>query len=257
MTALDFALLTLAGVGAGLVGSIAGLASLISYPALLLAGVPPLTANMTNTVSMSLLAVGSISASRPELTGQRRRMVRHLPAGVLGGTAGAALLMLTPPGAFERVVPGLIALASVAMLLSPPPAELAAEGAVEQLRHSSGDPWWLPAGTFTVAVYGGYFGAAAGVLMLAMYLLTTGEGMPRGNALRNLVLGGANGVAAIGFAVFGSVAWLAALPLALGLFVGGRLGPGIVRRAPQTLLRRAIALAGLALAVHLAVQAWG
>ncbi len=253
MTAPEFALLILAGIGAGLVGSVAGLASLISYPALLLAGVPPVTANMTNTVSMSLLAVGSVSASRPELTGQRRRLLRHVPAGILGGVAGAALLVLTPAGAFEKIVPALIGLASVAMLLAPPPAELAAEGAQQRLHR---DPWWLPVGTFTVAIYGGYFGAAAGVLMLAMYLLTTGEGMPRSNALRNVVLGGANGVAALGFVVFGSVAWLAALPLALGLLLGGLLGPGIVRRAPQQLLRRLVALAGLALAVHLAVQAW-
>jgi uncharacterized protein len=251
-----FLFLLVAGVGAGLVGSVAGLASLISYPALLLTGVPPVTANMTNTVSMSLLAVGSVSASRPELAGQRRRVLRQVPAGVLGGVAGAALLFLTPSGAFERIVPVLIALASVAMLLAPPPAALAAEGAGEQLRHPHRDPWWLPVGTFTVAIYGGYFGAAAGVLMLAMYLLTTGEGLPRGNALRNVVLGAANGVAALGFAVLGSVDWLAALPLALGLFVGGRLGPGIVRRARQTLLRRLIAASGLALAVHLAVQAW-
>ena len=256
MSAFDFGVLVVAGIAAGLVGSIAGLASLISYPALLAVGVPPVTANMTNTVSMSLLAVGSVSASRPELAGQRRRLGRHLPAGALGGTAGAALLMLTPSGAFEKIVPVLIALASVAMLLSRPPVELAAEGAVERLRHPHRDPWWLPLGTFTVAIYGGYFGAAAGVLMLAMYLLTTGEGMPRGNALRNVVLGAANGVAAVGFVAFGSVDWLAALPLAVGLFAGGRLGPGIVRRAPQTLLRRVIALAGLALAVHLAVQAW-
>jgi uncharacterized membrane protein YfcA len=253
---LEFVLLLVAGVAAGLVGSIAGLASLISYPALLAAGIPPVTANMTNTVSMSLLAVGSVSASRPELAGQRRRMLRQLPAGVLGGAAGAALLMLTPSEAFERIVPALIALASVAMLVSRPPTELAIEGAQQQLRHPHRDPRWLPLGTFTVAIYGGYFGAAAGVLMLAMYLLTTGEGLPRGNALRNVVLGAANAVAAVGFVVVGSVAWAAALPLALGLFVGGRLGPGIVRRAPQTLLRRAIAIAGLALAVHLAVQAW-
>ncbi len=257
MTAPEFALLVLAGIGAGLVGSVAGLASLISYPALLLVGIPPVTANMTNTVSMSLLAVGSVSASRPELTGQRRRLLRHVPAGVLGGVAGAALLFLTPPGAFEKIVPALIGLASVAMLLSRPPAELAVEGAAERLRHPHRDPWWLPLGTFTVAIYGGYFGAAAGVLMLAMYLLTTGEGLPRGNALRNVVLGAANGIAALGFVVFGSVDWTAALPLALGLFAGGRLGPGIVRRAPQTLLRRLIAVSGLALAVHLAVQAWG
>jgi uncharacterized protein len=257
VTVAEFALLVVAGVAAGLVGSIAGLASLISYPALLAVGVPPVTANMTNTVSMSLLAVGSVSASRPELTGQRERLIRHVPAGLLGGAVGGALLVLTPSGAFERIVPALIALASAAMLFAPPPAELAAEGAQEQLRHPHRDPRWLPAGTFAVAIYGGYFGAAAGVLLLAMYLLTTGEGLPRGNALRNVVLGAANALAAVGFVVVGSVAWTAALPLALGLFVGGRLGPGIVRRAPQTLLRRAVAVAGLALAAYLAVDAWG
>jgi uncharacterized membrane protein YfcA len=253
---LEFGLLVLAGVSAGLVGSIAGLASLISYPALLAVGIPPVTANMTNTVAMSLLGVGSVSASRPELAGQRRRMLRQIPAGVLGGVVGAALLFLTPSDAFERIVPVLIALASAAMLLSRPPTELADEGALDQRRHPHRDPRWLPLGTFSVAIYGGYFGAAAGVLMLAMYLLTTGEGLPRGNALRNVVLAAANGVAAVGFVVLGSVAWLAALPLALGLFAGGRLGPRIVRRAPQQLLRRGIAAAGLALAAYLAVQAW-
>ena len=256
MSPLEFGLLVAAGVGAGLVGSIAGLASLISYPALLAVGVPPVTANMTNTVSMSLLAVGSVSASRPELVGQRQRMLRQVPAGILGGAAGGALLLLTPSEAFEKVVPALIALASVAMLVSRPPAQLAVEGALEQQRHPHRDPRWLPLGTFAIGIYGGYFGAAAGVLMLAMYLLTTGEGLPRGNALRNVVLGAANAVAAVAFVVVGSVAWLAALPLALGLFVGGRLGPGIVRRVRQTLLRRLIALAGLGLAAYLAVQAW-
>ena len=256
MTVAEFALLLVAGVAAGLVGSIAGLASLISYPALLAVGVPPVTANMTNTVSLLLQGVGSVSASRPELRGQRPRLGRHVPAGMLGGAAGGALLLLTPSDAFERIVPALIALASAAMLFAPPPAELAAEGAEEQLRHPHRDPRWLPVGSFAVAIYGGYFGAAAGVLLLAMYLLTTGEGLPRGNALRNVVLGGANAVAAIGFVVLGSVAWTAALPLAMGLFGGSLLGPGIVRRAPQTLLRRVVALAGLALAVHLGVQAW-
>jgi uncharacterized protein len=253
---LEFGFLLLAGVGAGLTGSIAGLASLISYPALLLTGVPPVMANMTNTVSMSLLSVGSVSASRPELAGQGRRLLPLSIAGLLGGVAGAALLFLTPSDAFERIVPALIAAASVAMLLSRPPVQLAVEGALEQRAAPRRDPWWLALATFAVSVYGGYFGAAAGVLMLAMFLLTTGEGLPRGNALRNAVLGVANGVAAIGFVVLGDVAWAAALPLALGLFVGGRLGPGIVRRARQTLLRRLIALAGLGLAVHLAVQAY-
>ena len=255
MSVLEFGLLMVAGVGAGLVGSIAGLASLISYPALLAIGLPPVTANVTNTVALVLNGVGSVSASRPELAGQGSRMLRLAAGPVLGGAAGAALLLLTPSAAFEQIVPWLIATASVLLLVQRPPAALAAEGAREQAGRP--DPWWLPIGTFGIAVYGGYFGAAAGVMMLAMYLLFPGEGLARGNALRNVMLGLANIVAAVGFILFASVSWAAALPLAIGLFAGGRLGPRIVRRAPQTALRRIIAAAGLALALQLGIQAYG
>src|SRR3954465_14540902 len=109
MSVGEFALLVLAGVGAGLTGSIAGLASLISYPALLATGIPPVTANVTNTVAMVLNGIGAASASTPELEGQGRRLRRLTGAAALGGAAGAALLLLTPSSAFERVVPWLIA----------------------------------------------------------------------------------------------------------------------------------------------------
>jgi uncharacterized membrane protein YfcA len=254
MSALEFAFLVLAGVAAGLTGSIAGLASLISYPALLATGIPPVTANVTNTVSLVLNGVGSVSASRPELTGQRRRLLPLMLAAVLGGATGAVLLLLTPSAAFERIVPFLIAGASAAILVQRPPRELAAEGALHHPGHD--DPWWLAAGTFAVGIYGGYFGAAAGVLLLAMYLLGTGEGLPRGNAMKNVVLGVANAVAAVGYIVFASIAWSAALPLAAGFLVGGRIGPRIVRRAPQAALRRVIAVAGLGLAIYLGIQAY-
>ena len=253
MTVWEFGFLLLAGIGAGLTGSIAGLASLISYPALLATGLPPVTANVTNTVALVLNSVGSVSASRPELKGQGRRLVPLAAAAVLGGTAGAVLLLLTPSSAFERIVPFLIAGASAGILVQRSPVELAVEGA---RHHHARDPWWLALGTFAVAIYGGYFGAAAGVLMLAMYLLGTGESLPRGNAMKNVVLGVANSVAALGFVVFASIAWSAALPLAIGLFAGGRLGPRVVRRAPQKHLRRVIAVAGLGLAVWLAVGAY-
>jgi uncharacterized membrane protein YfcA len=255
MSAWEFGFLVLAGIGGGLTGSIAGLASLISYPALLAIGIPPVTANVTNTAALVLNSVGSVSASRPELRGQGRRLLPLMVAAVLGGVAGAVLLLLTPAEAFERIVPFLIAAASVAILVQRPPRELAIEGALEHAGHR--DPWWLALGTFAIAIYGGYFGAAAGVLMLAMYLLGTGEGLPRGNAMKNVVLGVANAVAAVGFILFASIAWSAALPLAIGLFVGGRIGPAVVRRAPQAGLRRVIAVAGLGLAVHLAIQAFG
>jgi hypothetical protein len=254
MTVLEFCLLVLAGVGAGFTGSIAGLASLISYPALLAAGIPPVTANVTNTVALVLNSVGSVSASRPELHRQGARLRRLVVAAVLGGATGMALLLLTPSTAFERIVPWLIGGASLLLLVQKPPGELAADAATHP--HPEGDPWWLPIGTFAVAIYGGYFGAAAGVMMLAMYLFGTGERLPVANALKNVVLGAANATAAVGYVFLTSIAWSAALPLAIGLFLGGRLGPGVVRVTPQTLLRRLIAVAGIALAVRLGITAY-
>jgi uncharacterized membrane protein YfcA len=252
MSPLEFAFLVLAGVGAGLTGSIAGLASLISYPALLATGIAPVTANVTNTVALVLNSVGSVSASRPELRGEGRRLLPLVGAAVLGGAAGAALLLSTPAEAFERVVPFLIAAASVAILVQRPPRELAAEGAA-----AGRGPRWLPVAVFVVGIYGGYFGAAAGVLLLATFLLATGEGVPRSNAMKNAVLGVANGVAALGYVLLTDVAWSAALPLAAGLFVGGLIGPRVVRRSPPAALRRLIAVAGLGLALHLGYQTFG
>ncbi len=252
MSVLEWVLLLVAGVLAGLTGSIAGLASLFSYPALLAVGIPPVTANVTNTVALVANGVGSVSASRPELAGQGRRLVPLAVAGLVGGAAGAVLLLLTPPGAFEKIVPFLIAAASVAILVQRPPRELAAEGARTGHPHH----WGLTLATLGIAVYGGYFGAAAGVLMLAVFLLSTGETVPRGNAMKNVVLGVANLVAAVGYAVFSDVAWAAVLPLAVGFFVGGRLGPRVVRRVRGTLLRRVIAVLGLGLSVQLGLQAF-
>lgn len=248
MDVLTWVLLLVAGVGGGLTGSIAGLASLVSYPALLAAGLPPVTANVTNTVALVFNGVGSVSASRPELVGQGRRLVRLSVAALLGGITGTVLLLITPAGGFERIVPFLIAGASVAILVQRPPRELAAEGR----RNALG----LVAGVYVIAIYGGYFGAAAGVLMLAMFLLTTGTTVARGNAAKNVLLLVANAVAALGYAIFADVDWVAMVPLAIGFFVGGRLGPRVVRRVDGTWLRRIIAVLGLGLAVKLGFDAF-
>jgi uncharacterized protein len=243
-------LLALAGLGAGLAGSIAGLASLISYPALLAVGLPPVTANVTNTVALVAGGVGSALGSRPELRGQGMRIRRLGIAGVLGGALGGALLLLTPAGTFERLVPWLIALASMGILVQPRPRAL-------QRLHTGGDARALTVCVALVAVYGGYFGAAAGVLLLALLLAFTPEPLARSNALKNVVLGLANGVAALAFVLFGPVQWSAVVPLAVGFLVGGRLGPVIVRRAPAGPLRAVIGVAGIALAVHLGLDAYG
>lgn len=239
-----------AGVGGGLTGSIAGLASLVSYPALLAVGLPPVTANVTNTVSLTCSSLGSVLGSRPELRGQGVRVRRLGAVGVAGGIVGGGLLLSTPSGLFERVVPWLIAFGSVTILVRRRPA-------AHPERPYTADSRVVVLLVFVIGVYGGYFGAAAGVLLLALLLAATPESLARCNALKNVVLGLANLVAGVLFVVFGSVRWSAAAPLALGLFIGAGIGPIVVRRLPERPLRIAIALAGVGLAIHLAVDAYG
>jgi uncharacterized membrane protein YfcA len=245
----ELLILALAGFGAGLVGSIAGLASLISYPVLLAIGVPPVMANVTNTVALVFSSGGSVLSSRLELDGQATRLLRFGVVAVLGGVIGGVLLLLTPPGAFQLIVPWLIALASIAILVQRRPQEA-------QWLDRGRDAIGLTVGVFLVAVYGGYFGAAAGVLMLALLLASTRETLARSNAVKNVVLGLANATAAVTFIFFGSVHWSLVAPLALGCFAGGRLGPFLVRHAPARPLRIAIAVAGMGLALHLGVDAY-
>jgi uncharacterized membrane protein YfcA len=237
-----YALLPLAGIGAGLVGSVAGLASLISYPMLLAMGLPPVTANVTNSVSLVFASAGSVAGSRPELAGQGPRLRRLALAAVAGGVAGSSLLLLAPAATFEVVVPWLIAGASLAILLPRRPAD-----APRHPRHR----WLLAGGVALVGVYGGYFGAAAGIVLLALLLALTPDTFAQGSAAKNVLLGAANAVAACAFALFGPVHWSAVLPLGAGLFVGGRLGPIVVRRSPPAAMRGIVAVLGLGLALRL------
>ena len=243
-------LLLLAGVGAGLTGSIAGLASLISYPALLAVGLAPVSANVTNTVSLVFSSIGSVAGSRPELLNQGPRLRRLGAVGVLGGAVGGVLLLATPSGYFERIAPVLIGFGSLTILvIRRPSRHLAAP--------FHADSALVLLGVFAIGIYGGYFGAAAGVLLLALLLAATPQTLARCNALKNVVLGLANLVAAVVFVLFGSVSWIAAAPLAAGLFIGGSIGPVIVRHSPARTLRLLIAMAGVGLAVHLGIDAYG
>jgi uncharacterized membrane protein YfcA len=242
-------LLIVAGVGAGLTGSIAGLASLISYPAMLAVGLPPVSANVTNTVALVFSSLGTFTGSRPELIGQRARIRRLGSVSIAGGIVGGVLLLSTPSAAFERIVPWLVGLGSVTILVVRRPTALI------DAEHKP-DSRMILGAVFLIGVYSGYFGAAAGVLLLALLLFATSESLARSNALKNMVLGMSNGVAAVVFVIFGPVHWSAAVPLALGLFIGGRYGPVVVRHSPARLLRIVIAIAGLGLAVHLGLDAY-
>ncbi|MBJ7336186.1 sulfite exporter TauE/SafE family protein [Mycolicibacterium sp.] len=246
----DAALLFVAGIGGGLVGSIAGLASLTTYPALLLIGLPPVTANVTNTVALVFNGVGSVSASLPELRGQRAVLVRLVPAALVGGAAGAALLLTIPAEGFENVVPILLAAAAIAIALPQRARITAAPRRASRILVEG-------VAVLAICVYGGFFGAAAGVLMLALFLRTGSDSLADANATKNVILGVANGVAAVVFIVFAPIHWLAVVPLGIGCLLGSRLGPAIVRRAPATPLRLMIAAAGLALAVKLGLDTYG
>jgi len=245
MTAVNVALLLGAGLLAGLVGSAGGTASLISYPALLAVGIPALAANMTNAVAFVASLPGSALGSRPELRGQGQWLRRWAPLAAGGGAAGAALLLLTPAGVFGRVVPFLVAFAALALLLQP----RVSAWQEKHLRKTS--RLLLPCGLFAVSVYDGYWGAGAGVMTLALLLLTVDQHLARSNALKNMILGVADVVCSIGFVLFGPVHWAAAVPLALGLLVGSTVGPSLTRRVPGNIVRVVVALAGLGLAVHL------
>lgn len=241
------ALLALAGVLAGIVGTAGGITTLVSYPALLLVGVPPLAASVANTVAVVACWPGAAFSSRPELVGRWGWLLRWVGVAVLGGVAGALLLVTTPPGVFARIVPFLLALGSLALVVQ----GWMRGGAVARLGAAA--PFLLAAGLFLTSVYNGYFGAGSGVLTLVLLLLLVERGLVQANALKNMIIGAASMVSAATFAVVGRVRWLDVLPLAVGLFVGSLLGPVVARRLPPWLLRWAVALTGLGFAIRLFV----
>jgi uncharacterized protein len=245
MTEVDVVLLLGAGGLAGIVGSAGGTASLISYPALLAVGIAPLAANVTNAVAFVAVWPGSALGSRPELGGQGPWLRRWAPLAAIGGAAGAALLLLTPAGIFDRVVPFLVALAALALLLQPKISAWLEKHPAKSSR------LLLPCGLLAASVYNGYWGAGAGVMILALLLLTVDRHLARSNALKNMLLGVADVVASVGFILFGPVHWSAAVPMAIGFLIGSTVGPSLTRRVPGNILRIVVALAGLGLAVHL------
>jgi uncharacterized membrane protein YfcA len=189
---------------------------------------------------------GAVAGSRPELAGQGHRVLRLGLLTAAGGGTGAALLLLTPARGFEYVAPVLIALGSLVILRRPVPARPA----------DPGTGWLSQAGVFAVAIYIGYFGAAGGVLMLAVLIRLFRQSLARTNALKNAISGLANAVAGIGFAIFGPVQWSAALPLAAGFLVGGWIGPALVRRLPAAGLRVFVGICGLAVAIRLGISTY-
>ena len=246
MTLLEVVAVVLAGVAAGTINTVVGSGTLITFPTLLAVGVPPVVANVSNTIG---LVPGSLSGAvgyRRELVGQRSRIVRLGSASLVGGVAGAVLLLVLPEAAFDAVVPVLIALGCVLVVLQPRvsawvAARSAARGS-EVHPHGAGWVWLL---VMLTGVYGGYFGAAQGVLLMAVLGVGLQETMQRNNATKNVLAMIVNAVAALVFIAVADVDWAVAGLIALGAVVGGQLGATVGRRLSPAVLRGVIVLVGV------------
>jgi uncharacterized membrane protein YfcA len=241
-------LLAGAGLGAGAVNAVAGGGSLVSFPALLAAGYPSVTANVTNSVAVLPGYVGGSLAYRRELAGQGDRIRALAPTSVLGTAAGCALLLTSPASVFDAIVPWLILAACALLALQPRAAALA-----ERHRDSRGSTVALHAGLFLGAVYGGYFGAGLGIMLLALLGALLPDDLQRVNALKGVLSLNVAGAAAVAFALFGPIAWDAALVVGVASLAGGAVGVRVARRLPAPVLRGVVVTYGVAVAVALMV----
>ncbi len=241
------ALLAAAGLGAGAVNAVAGGGSLISFPALLAAGYPSITANVTNSIAVLPGYVGGSLAYRRELGGQAARIRALALTSGAGAAAGAALLLVSPASVFEAIVPWLI-LAACGLLAVQPRVAAAA-----RRRRENSSPA-LHAAVFAATVYGGYFGAGLGIMLLAILGVFVDDELQRLNALKGVLSLLVAVVTAVGFAVFGPVAWDAAAIVGVTCLIGGALGVGVARRLSAAVLRGAVIAYGVAVAIVLLVS---
>ena len=250
---LELPLLALAAFVAGAVNAVAGGGTLITFPALIAAGFTPKVANVTNTIAVWPGTIGGSLAYRHEIAERRHRAVSLLPASILGAAVGSALLLLTPPGDFERVVPWLIYFACVLLAFQGRLARLALSRGMHAA-HDEAVPPLLHLAIFFVAVYGGYFGAGIGILMLAFLGIVAPDTLHHSNALKGLLSLVINFIAVVAFALFAEVAWTPGLVMAVAATTGGYLGVRLARLVNPTLLRTLIVAYGVVVATVLLVR---
>ncbi len=237
-----------AGVVAGLINTVVGSGTLFTFPVLLGFGYAPVVANVSNTVGLVPGSAAGAFGYRRELSGQRQRTVPLAAASVLGGVAGAVLLLSLPASAFKSIVPAFIAIALV-LIVAQPRLSRALERRRRPAQARAGPLATL--GVFASGVYGGYFGAAQGILLLAILGLALDDDLQRINALKVVLAGLVNLVAGLVFVFLAHIAWLATALIAVGSTVGGLLGARAGRRLPPQALRAVIVVVGVIAIVRL------
>ncbi len=243
----ELLLVALAGGGAGLINAVVGSGTLITFPTLLAFGVPPVVANVSNCIGLAPGNLSAVLASRPELARQRPRIMRYGVASLIGGIGGALLLLRLPPEAFQTIVPVLIGLGCVLVIIGP---WLTAKVAARRERLGADGPAaigpaWLFAAIVGTGAYGGYFGAAQGVLLLAILGVAISESMARLNGLKNVLVMIVNTVAGIVFAIISEVNWWVVLAIAVGSVLGAQIGARIGRKLPPLVYRIVIVAVGV------------
>lgn len=249
MSGAEVVLILGAGFIAGLINAIVGSGTLLTFPVLLAAGYSPLVANVSNTVGMAVGNVSGVVGYRRELAGQGRRIVQLAVPAAAGSIAGAVLLLALPESVFHRVVPVLILFALLLVIVQPRLSRMLADR-----REHRASALALIVGIFLTGVYGGYFGAGQGVMLIGLMGLFLNETLQRMNGLRNVLSMVNNGVAAILFALVAHVAWVPAGMLAGSSLVGGQVGAALGRRLPAGVLRAVIVAGGLAAVVKLLIS---
>jgi uncharacterized membrane protein YfcA len=251
VTPLECGIVALAGLAAGGMNSVVGSGTLVSFPVLLAMGYPPVVANVSNGLGLVPGSVGGAIGYRRELAGQRRLLLRLGVVCAAGAVTGALLLLVLPAEAFESVVPLLIVLALVLVVLQPVIARKLTERSPDRNPHG-GIP--LLFAVFGTAVYGGYFGASQGVILLALMGILMEESLQRLNGIKNVFVALANLVSGLVFVFVADVAWLAVALLAVGSVAGGLIGARIGRRLRPFWLRVTIVVVGVVAIVQLLVR---
>jgi uncharacterized membrane protein YfcA len=247
---LEALAILVAGMVAGTINTVVGSGTLFTFPVLLGFGYAPVTANVSNTIGLVPGAISGAFGYRRELAGQRRRAMVFGTASLLGGITGAVLLLVLPAGAFKAIVPAFIVIALVLIVLQPRLQTFIA--ARRQHVPPHGGTLSLLA-VYAAGVYGGYFGAAQGILLLAILGLSLHEDLQRINALKNVLAGLVNLVAGVIFVLVAHVAWTPALLIAAGSIVGAQLGARYGRRLPPDALRAVIVVVGVLAILRLLV----
>jgi uncharacterized membrane protein YfcA len=240
--------IALAGMAAGTINTVVGSGTLITFPVLLAFGYAPVTANVTNTIGLVPGSVSGAIGYRRELSGQRARAIRLGTMSVLGGVTGAVLLLVLPASAFKAIVPVFIAVALVLTVFQPRIARALAKREID-LEHPRG--LLTPLAIYLTGVYGGYFGAAQGIMLLAILGVVLPQDLHRTNALKNVLAGLVNGVAGLYFIFAAHIDWEVAAIIAAAAIVGAQIGARYGRRLPPGVLRVLIVLVGISAIVQL------